>query len=154
MTKRWIATAVVTAGLGWPAAAMAHHTDTHMTVAKSPTCGCCGAWAEIARKHGFDVEIEDTEDLTPIKQAAGVPPQMAGCHTARVGGYVIEGHVPMAAIDRLLAERPNIRGLSVPGMPMGSPGMGDDPAARFDVHAFGTPKGDEPVFYRAGPSTN
>ncbi len=150
MQKRWIAAALLAGGLGMPVSAEAHHTDTHMTVAKSPTCGCCGAWVEIARKHGFDVEVENTENLTPIKQAAGVPHEMEGCHTARIGGYVVEGHVPMAAIDRLLAERPNIRGISAPGMPMGAPGMGDDPAARFYVHAFGTAAGDLPVYYRAG----
>ena len=150
MTKRLIAMALVAAGLGFPAAAKADHSATHMTVVKSPTCGCCAAWVDIARKHGFDVDVEDTEDLTPIKQAAGVPAEMEGCHTARIGGYVVEGHVPMAAIDRLLAERPSIRGIAAPGMPMGSPGMGDDPNATFDVHAFGTADGELPVYYKAG----
>ena len=110
-------------------AAKADHADRHMSVWKSSTCGCCA--------HGFDVTVTNTDELTPIKRAAKVPAAMEGCHTARIDGYVIEGHVRMDAIDRLLAERPALAGLSAPGMPMGSPGMGDDPDARYDVYGFG-----------------
>ena len=125
-------------------AAKADHADRHMSVWKSPTCGCCEVWTDIARAHGFDVTVTNTDELTPIKRAAKVPAAMEGCHTARIDGYVIEGHVPMDAIDRLLAERP---GLSAPGMPMGSPGMGDDPDARYDVYGFGGEGG--PTVYQA-----
>ncbi|UIJ71206.1 DUF411 domain-containing protein [Aurantimonas sp. HBX-1] len=149
--KTLLAGAVLAASLlGSFAPAHADHADRHMTVIKSPTCGCCEAWVAIARKHGFDVDTEDTDELGPAKQLAGVPGELQSCHTARIGGYVVEGHVPMAAIDRLLAERPNIRGIAVPGMPIGSPGMGDDPQARFSVHAFGTSDGSQPVFHEAG----
>lgn len=130
-------------------AVKADHADRHMSVWKSPTCGCCEAWTDIARAHGFDVTVTNTDELTPIKRAAKVPAAMEGCHTARVDGYVIEGHVPMDAIDRLLAERPALAGLSAPGMPMGSPGMGDDPDARYDVYGFGG-EGDPSVYQAVG----
>ncbi|MEF2550391.1 DUF411 domain-containing protein [Aurantimonas sp. A2-1-M11] len=131
-------------------AARADHADRHMSVWKSPTCGCCEAWTDIAREHGFDVTVTNTDEMSPIKRAAGVPAAMEGCHTATIDGYVIEGHVPMDAIDRLLAERPALAGLSAPGMPMGSPGMGDDPDARYDVYGFG---GDTApaVYQQVGP---
>lgn len=96
-----------------------------ITVYKSPDCGCCEKWVEHLRGAGFKVKAEDRSDLDAIRQKAGVPPRMAGCHTAKVDGYVIEGHVPAAAIHKLLKERPATRGLSVPGMPQNSPGMGE-----------------------------
>lgn len=94
-----------------------------VTVYKSPTCGCCGAWVEHLKANGFEVQTHNTERMSQVKQALGVQPQHASCHTAEVGGYVIEGHVPAADIHRLLQEKPAVTGLTVPGMPMGSPGM-------------------------------
>ena len=94
-----------------------------MTVRKHPSCGCCSVWIEHVRAAGFKVEAVDVEDMAAVKQAAGVPDAMASCHTAEVDGYVIEGHVPARDIVRLLRERPPARGLAVPGMPLGSPGM-------------------------------
>ncbi len=94
-----------------------------MTVHKHPTCGCCSVWIEHVREAGFMVEARDREDMASVKDAAGVPPALASCHTAQVGGYFIEGHVPAEDIARLLRERPEARGLAVPGMPLGSPGM-------------------------------
>lgn len=94
-----------------------------MTVNKHPSCGCCGVWIEHMQAAGFKVEVNDIEDLGPIKQAAGVPYAMGSCHTAQVGDYFIEGHIPASDVLRLLAERPDAKGLAVPGMPMGSPGM-------------------------------
>jgi hypothetical protein len=96
-----------------------------ITVYKTPNCGCCVKWVEYLQKEGFTVETHDRRDLTSIKKKAGVTPQMASCHTSMVDGYVIEGHVPAAAIRKLLQERPDTRGLSVPGMPENSPGMGE-----------------------------
>ncbi|MBB3951491.1 DUF411 domain-containing protein [Aureimonas jatrophae] len=93
--------------------------------------------ADIARKHGFDVTVEDREDMTAVKRSLGVTEAVESCHTARIGGYVVEGHVPMEAVDRLLAERPQVAGIAAPGMPAGSPGMGDDLDAEFDVLSFG-----------------
>ena len=104
-----------------------------MTIFKSPWCGCCEAWAKIMEDSGFTVTIEDREDLAPVKRRAGVPQAMEGCHTAMIDGYFVEGHVPAASVSRMLSERPHISGIAVPGMPAGSPGMGDDPGARYDV---------------------
>jgi len=92
-------------------------------VYKSPTCGCCGKWAEHLRKDGFTVNVHDIPDIDAFRAKAGVPAALAACHTALVGGYVIEGHVPAADIRKLLTERPKARGLAVPGMPAISPGM-------------------------------
>lgn len=121
-----------------------------MHVAKSPACGCCEAWVRIAIAQGYDVTMTDMGDVTPAKIQAGVPQSLWSCHTATVEGYVIEGHVPFEAVAKLLRERPMITGLSVPGMPMGSPGMGDDPTARFDVIAFGGDAAEGQVYFEAG----
>lgn len=94
-----------------------------LVVHKTASCGCCGVWVEHMRHAGFQVEVRDEEDLNAVKLRLGVPPAKGSCHTAEVGGYVIEGHVPAEDIKRLLAERPRARGLVLPGMPMGSPGM-------------------------------
>lgn len=94
-----------------------------IAVYKSPTCGCCGKWIEHLEENGFDVEPIDITDVRLVKSTAGITPEQASCHTARVGDYVIEGHVPASDIRRLLAEQPKARGLTVPGMPHGSPGM-------------------------------
>jgi hypothetical protein len=90
---------------------------------KSPSCGCCGKWADHLRAAGFRVEVRDHDDMLAVKQRLGVPMDQASCHTAEVGGYFVEGHVPAQDIKRLLAEKPTARGISVPGMPAGSPGM-------------------------------
>ena len=94
-----------------------------MVVHKSPTCGCCNSWIEHMRKAGFKVESRNVDDMSPVKARVGVPPAKGSCHTAEVGGYFIEGHVPAEDVKRLLAERPDAKGLTVPGMPGGSPGM-------------------------------
>lgn len=127
-----------------------HPRAETMHVTKTPTCGCCAAWVDLAREHGFDVEVTDTVDYVGMKEAADVPAELWACHTARIEGYTIEGHVPFAAIDKLLSERPDIGGISVPGMPAGSPGMGHDPAAVYDVIAWGGTAGEGTVFYTAG----
>ena len=94
-----------------------------LTIHKTPTCGCCGAWQTHIEAAGYPVEVVEEEDLDPMKQALGVPSGMTSCHTAIVGDYFSEGHVPAEDIARLLSERPDARGLAVPGMPVGSPGM-------------------------------
>lgn len=98
-------------------------TQPAIEVFKSPTCGCCGNWIKHIEDQGFTVSAEDTEAMHRIKAAAGVPDQLASCHTGRAGKYFIEGHVPAADIKRLLEQQPDARGLTVPGMPVGSPGM-------------------------------
>jgi len=92
-------------------------------VYKSPTCGCCSKWVTHLQENGFEVETTDISDLRIVKSMSGIKPEHASCHTAKVGDYVIEGHVPAEDIKRLLTERPEARGLIVPGMPKGSPGM-------------------------------
>lgn len=94
-----------------------------LLVYRSPTCGCCESWAGHMQGAGFPVEVRDMEDIAPIKAEAGMPAGMESCHTARVGDYFVEGHVPAEDVKRLLAEKPDARGLAVPGMPQGSPGM-------------------------------
>jgi hypothetical protein len=94
-----------------------------MTVYKSPTCGCCGKWIEHMKAAGFQVKVVDLDDLSEIKQASGVPMRLRTCHTALVGQYVIEGHVPADLVKKFLAEKPAAAGIAVPGMPAGSPGM-------------------------------
>ena len=119
-------------------------------VTKSPQCGCCGAWVEYLRAAGFETKVRDVEQaaLDALKAELGIAPEHASCHTATVEGYVVEGHVPAEDIRRLLAERPEARGLAVPGMPVGSPGMemGDsrDP---YDTLLIGT-NGEASVFAR------
>ncbi|HRQ63632.1 MAG TPA: DUF411 domain-containing protein [Xanthomonadaceae bacterium] len=108
-----------------------------VVVHKTPWCGCCTAWAEQARAAGFAVDLRDTDDLGAIKQALGVPPHQASCHTAEVEGYFVEGHVPFDDIRRLLAERPRARGIAVPGMPLGSPGMEADVRHAYTVNLIG-----------------
>lgn len=110
-----------------------------ITVHKTPWCGCCGNWVEHMRASGFEVTVREHEDLSPVRTRLDVPRALGSCHTAEVDGYAIEGHVPASDIRRLLEERPaGVRGLAVPGMPAGSPGMEmggrKDP---FDVVAFG-----------------
>ena len=118
-----------------------------VTVFKTPTCGCCAAWVDHMREAGFTVETQDLDNLTPIKEQYGVSPSVQSCHTAVVDGYVIEGHVPAVDVKRLLAERPDVAGLAVPGMPSGSPGMEAPGRAAdpFDVLAF-TDAGEVEVF--------
>lgn len=103
-------------------------TKPLMQVLKDPECGCCAAWIDIMRREGFEVEVQNAswETLTGYKATMGVPEDMASCHTGLIEGYVIEGHVPPTDIRRLLAERPDAVGLTVPGMPYGSPGMGPE----------------------------
>ena len=94
-----------------------------IAVTKSPTCGCCNGWIAHLRRAGFQVSVTEAADVTPTARRLGVPDDLRSCHTASVGGYAIEGHVPAADIRRLLRDRPAAAGIAVPGMPMGSPGM-------------------------------
>ena len=111
-----------------------------ITVHKDPTCGCCSGWVQHLQKSGFDTKVLDTRDLDAVKKRLGVPDDLAACHTAEVAGYIIEGHVPAAALKRFLAEKPNATGLAVPGMPIGSPGMEGGRPEKYDVVLF-TPNG-------------
>jgi hypothetical protein len=105
---------------------------------KDPSCGCCQAWADHLKAAGFDVSIHESDDMNGVKAMNRVPSELASCHTAKTGGYVIEGHVPAADIMRLLKEKPKVHGLAVPGMPLGSPGMEmpDGETEAYDVMSF------------------
>ena len=107
-----------------------------ITVYKTPTCGCCTAWVEHLEQKGFAVKAKDIPDLSALKRHYGVTSDLASCHTGFVGGYVIEGHVPADVIAKLLEEKPSIKGIAVPGMPMGSPGMEGPRKDPYDVIAF------------------
>lgn len=108
-----------------------------VTVFKDPNCGCCKEWIEHLRKHAFRVTAKDTNDVASIKRSGRVPSHLGSCHTAFIGGYVIEGHVPAEDIRRLLKEKPRVAGLAAPGMPVGSPGMEvGNRKDKYDVIAF------------------
>ena len=123
------------ATLGFLAPAVA--AEDEVVMYKDPNCGCCGKWAEHMREHGFKVREVATTEMGQVKGEAGVPQALGSCHTAKVGGYVVEGHVPAADVRRMLTDKPAIAGISAPGMPMGSPGMeGPYPADRYEVVSF------------------
>jgi hypothetical protein len=122
--------------LGWsllgaskPASAKA------LTVWKSPTCGCCGGWVAYMRGKGYEVVVNDVAEPNVIKQRFDIPGVLYSCHTTKVGDYLVEGHVPEAAVAKLLAERPKLKGIALPGMPDGSPGM-DGPPGIYRVVGF------------------
>ncbi len=106
---------------------------------RNPNCGCCEAHAEYLRSHGFDVDVIAADDLSSVKARHGVTRQLAACHTALVDGYVVEGHVPVDSIERLLEERPDVAGIAVPGMPVGSPGMGMERGLREPLRVWTIP---------------
>lgn len=141
--KRWFAVMgaaalTVTACSGGSSASAEQVVASNDTVVvyKTPTCGCCNAWVDHVRENGFPVVTHDLNDLTDIKRDLGVPAGRISCHTATVRGYTIEGHVPADLIRRMLDEQPAIRGLAVPGMPIGSPGMEGLIKQKYEVLAF------------------
>ena len=122
---------------------------TDITVYKSPSCGCCRGWVTYLEGHGFTVDVEDVKDMDAVKKRLGVPPELSSCHTGKMGKYVVEGHVPIGDLRRLLRENPSVQGITVPGMPVGSPGMevpGEKPE-RYDVLTY-TKDGRTKVFAR------
>ena len=149
MTRRQILVALSTAlAAGVRTAAQ---TLPSVRVYRDPTCGCCGLWVEHLRKAGFAATVTEVADIGAIKTKYGVPPRVSSCHTAVVENYVLEGHVPAEDVRRLLQERPDLAGIGVPGMPIGSPGMevaGMKPQA-YDVLAFDK-KGTTRVFSSHG----
>lgn len=146
LTRRaWLrGAAVATAGLIagptisrlWASEAQAQQLPTAMTVFKSPTCGCCKAWVDHVTKAGFKCTVRDVADLTQVKATFGIPSALESCHTAQIGNYLVEGHVPADLIMKMLKERPVARGLAVPGMPIGSPGMEGGTPERYQILLF------------------
>jgi hypothetical protein len=108
-----------------------------ITVHQDPNCGCCHGWVKHLQQAGFTVKTGETKDLDAVKKRLGVPADLVACHTAQIGGYVIEGHVPAVALQRFLGEKPDAVGLAVPGMPIGSPGMEGGQPEKYDVVLFG-----------------
>lgn len=106
-------------------------------VHKDPNCGCCSGWVDHLEATGFEITVHEESDLQKVRKRLGVPADLTACHTAEAGGYVVEGHVPAAAIQRLLKERPVAIGVAVPGMPIGSPGMEGGTPERYAVILFG-----------------
>jgi hypothetical protein len=107
------------------------------TLYKNPQCGCCEGYADYLRDNGFEVTVQPTHDLPLLHRQYGVPEPLVGCHTTLVDGYVVEGHVPVGALLRLLTEKPAIRGISLPGMPAGSPGMFGEKTEPFTIYEIG-----------------
>lgn len=107
------------------------------TLYKNPQCSCCEDYAAYLRTNGYTVTVKPTHDLSLISRQHGVPEKLGGCHTTLIGTYVVEGHVPVGTLNRLLKEKPNIKGISLPGMPMGSPGMTGPKMEPFTIYEFG-----------------
>ncbi|RCS29921.1 DUF411 domain-containing protein [Rhodanobacter denitrificans] len=148
--KRWLARwggTVLFAALFAPAVLAANAFDVY----RDPSCGCCSAWVSYMRAQGYAVTVHQDQPMTAVKARFGVPSGAMSCHTAVIDGYVIEGHVPAEDIHRLLAERPDARGLAAPGMPMGSPGMEMGAHERYDVVLIGR-DGSTRVYATHGPA--
>jgi hypothetical protein len=148
ISRRWFLAGIAgsSVALASGVTPVAAATASDVEAYRNPGCGCCEKWAEAMTAAGFRVSMTDDADLAARREKVGVPPDLAGCHLAIVGGYIIEGHVPPKEVVRLLSEKPDARGLSVPGMPVGSPGMEADGAAdKYDVLLF-TAKGERKVF--------
>ncbi|MBX4890906.1 DUF411 domain-containing protein [Rhizobium bangladeshense] len=124
-------------------------SQLRMDVYKDPTCGCCEAWSKAMADADFNVVVRD-EDFMAMKAKLGIPENMQGCHTAVVGDYFFEGHVPLEAVEKVMSEKPRIAGLAVPGMPAGSLGMGDDPKAAYEVYSLSKPEMTPTMFMRIG----
>lgn len=130
--------AVVAGGgaLGWSLLGSSQPASANaITVWKSPTCGCCGGWVAYMRRKGYEVVVNEVADPNRIKERFNIPGVLYACHTTRVGDYLVEGHVPEAAVSKLITERPKLKGIALPGMPAGSPGM-DGPPSIYRVLGF------------------
>jgi hypothetical protein len=107
--------------------------EKDVTLYKNPQCGCCEGYADYLRENGFDVTVKATHDLAEMSREAGISDEFQGCHLSFVDGYVVSGHVPVGTVEKLLTERPDIKGVTLPGMPMGSPGMSGTKEAPFEM---------------------
>lgn len=148
--RTWIiglACLILVAGLGGVTYLQRQAPRTEIAVYKTPTCGCCSKWEDHLRNAGFDVSSRIVDDVNQVKNEKGVPFSLRSCHTAIVENYVVEGHVPADSIQKLLREAPqDVRGIAVPGMPIGSPGMEGPNPEKYEVLSFG--EAGEKVFAR------
>jgi hypothetical protein len=136
------AVAVIAAGgaAGYMLATPQQANAEEVTLYKNPQCGCCEEYADYLRANGFSVTVRPTHDLVAMSREAGVPDDFQGCHLAVIDRYVVSGHVPIGTVNRILAERPDIKGVTLPGMPMGSPGMNGAKVTPFTIYAIGAGK--------------
>lgn len=131
IAKRLVSALAFGAALGFSLPGVA--AQTLVEVYKNPNCGCCIKWVQHLQAAGFEVRTYDRDDNSAARTSLGMPAQYASCHTAKVGGYIVEGHVPASDIQRLLREKPRALGLAVPGMPLGSPGMEADHPMQYET---------------------
>lgn len=127
MKKLFISALILASGIAQAA---------QVTVYQSKTCGCCHKWVDHLKHNGHEVKSVMLDEVESTKKKLGIPARLSSCHTAQIGGYLLEGHVPASAIEKLLKEKPKLKGLAVPGMPMGSPGMEGHFSERYDVIGF------------------
>jgi len=145
-----VAVVIAAAGVFWAvgnvsspdAPALGVLENESVVIYKDPNCGCCEVYASYLKGKGVDVTVNEVSDLSKVKEDFGVPPQLQSCHTMEVGGYVVEGHVPIEVVADLLTERPDIDGIALPGMPSGSPGMPGPKAGPFTIYTLGGELGD------------
>jgi hypothetical protein len=137
-----LAAVVLGAGVYFTNASFAVAED--VTLYKNPQCGCCEAYAGYLRDNGFTVTVKPTHELVTMSREAGIPDDFQGCHLAFIDNYVVSGHVPVGTVNRLLSERPDIKGVTLPGMPMGSPGMSGAKTEAFTIYTVGN---DRPSVY-------
>jgi len=142
--------AVLIAASAWAAAGPVQAVPVQaapvaVTLYKTPECGCCEGYADYLRHNGFAVTSKSTNELAEVSRKAGIPAELQGCHTSFIGNYVVDGHVPVEAIQKLLAERPAIKAIALPGMPEGSPGMVGEKTQPFTIYAIGA-DGKQSVF--------
>ena len=144
MNRRTFFQGAILASVSMPMPAIAAPTRTALY--KSPQCSCCDGYAAYLREQGFEVDVKEVNNLAEISSKAGIPASLQGCHTMFVNGYVVDGHVPISAIRKLLSERPAITGITLPGMPLGSPGMTGNKREPFTIYAV-TKDGAPPKVY-------
>lgn len=123
--------------LGGTANGLADDPARDAELLKSPSCGCCAVYGDYLAANGFNVTVRPTDDIAALSRLAGIPDEFQGCHLAKVDGYIVSGHVPVEMVERMLAERPAIGGITLPGMPAGSPGMMGEKLEPFRVFAIG-----------------
>lgn len=121
--------------------------ETSATLYKNPNCGCCAGHAKYLEKNGYDVEVVETNDLYQMKEEKKIPESLYGCHTTIIGNYAFEGHINVESINKVLEEEPFIKGLSVPGMPLGAPGMGGEKQGPIEVYTMAFQPTDSPEVY-------
>ena len=136
--RKLLSFATLALGLAFAAPALSQDAAPKITILKSPQCGCCENYADYLTKNGFKVTVKPTHDLAALSRMAGITEEFQGCHLGMIDGYAVSGHVPVKTLKRMLSERPSIKGITLPGMPMGSPGMSGEKTEPFTVYEVGS----------------